>query len=187
MGKAETTREKLLEAAREAMWRRGYANVGLREIARAAGVDVALISRYFGGKQGLFEATLAGAFDLEGLFDEAGSDPVEVIARAISVPASADAPPDPLRLLIMNAADPEVGPVLRARFEAGFLGRFRAGLKGPAAPARAALFTGVLLGSVLARKALALPGMADAEPEEILRQNRYILAAALAYRGDGPG
>ena len=95
MGNAETTREKLLDAAREAMWRRGYANVGLREIARAAGVDVALISRYFGGKQGLFEATLEGAFDLEGLFDDPQADPVEVIARAISVPVSGVAPPDP--------------------------------------------------------------------------------------------
>jgi len=187
MGNADTTREKLLAAAREAMWRRGYANVGLREIARAAGVDVALISRYFGGKQGLFEATLEGAFDLEGLFDDTGSDPVEVIARAISapVPASGVAPPDPLRLLIMNAADPEVGPTLRARFEAGFLSRLRATLDGPEAKARAALFTGALLGAVLARKSLALPGMADADPDEILRQNRYILAAALAYPQGG--
>lgn len=183
MGNAQTTREKLLDAARAAMWRRGYANVGLREIARAAGVDVALISRYFGGKQGLFEATLEGAFDLEGLFDNSQTDPVEVIARAISVPVSGGAPSDPLRLLIMNGADPEVGPALRAGFEAGFLGRFRATLEGPGAPARAALFTSVLLGLVLARKSLALPGMADADPDEILRQNRFLLAAALAYPG----
>jgi len=187
MGNAETTREKLLVAAREAMWRRGYANVGLREIARAAGVDVALISRYFGGKKGLFEATLEGAFDLEGLFDDSGNDPVEVIARAISVPVSGAGAPDPLRLLIMNGADPEVGPALRAGFEAGFLGRFRASLTGPEAAARAALFTGVLLGLVLARKSLALPGMADADPDEILRQNRYALSAMLSYRGDGQG
>lgn len=187
MGNAETTRERLLSAAREAMWRRGYANVGLREIARAAGVDVALISRYFGGKQGLFEATLEGAFELEGLFDSSDSDPVEVIAQAISVPVAGVAAPDPLRLLIMNGADPEVGATLRARFEIGFLGRLRDTLDGPGAPARAALFTAVLLGSVLARKSLAVPGMADAGPDEILRQNRFLLAAALAYPGSGPG
>jgi AcrR family transcriptional regulator len=187
MGKADTTREKLLLAARETMWRRGYSNVGLREIAKAAGVDVALVSRYFGGKRGLFEATLEGAFDLDGLFADPGNDPVEIIARAISVPVSGVAPPDPLRLLIMNANDPEVGATLRAAFEAGFLTRFRATLKGPEAGARAALFTAVLLGLVLARKSLGLPGMADADPEEIYRQNRYALAAALAYRGGVQG
>jgi AcrR family transcriptional regulator len=187
MGKADTTRENLLVAAREAMWRRGYANVGLREIAREAGVDVALVSRYFGGKRGLFEATLAGAFDLDGLFDDPGGDPVEIIARAISVPVSGVTAPDPLRLLIMNATDAEVGPTLRAVFEAGFLTRFRATLDGPEAHARAALFTAVLLGLVLARKSLGLPGMADADPEEILCQNRYALTAALAYPGGQAG
>ena len=76
---------------------------------------------------------------------------------------------------------------MRAGFEAGFLGRFRATLDGPEARVRAALFTGVLLGLVLARKSLVLPGMADASPEEILRQNRYALAAVLSYPGDGQG
>lgn len=52
------TKEKLLDAARQLFWTRGYSNVSVRDITGAAGVDAALVSRYFGGKQGLFEATL---------------------------------------------------------------------------------------------------------------------------------
>ena len=50
MGNSDTTREKLLTAATEAFWEQGYSNTSLRQIAQIAGVDVALVSRYFGGK-----------------------------------------------------------------------------------------------------------------------------------------
>src|SRR3546814_10089362 len=44
----------LLAAARERFLRESYDSVGLRYIAGGAGVDVALVGRYFGGKEGLF-------------------------------------------------------------------------------------------------------------------------------------
>ncbi|MEM6901379.1 MAG: helix-turn-helix domain-containing protein, partial [Pseudomonadota bacterium] len=58
------TRDKLLLHARRQFWANGDSHVSLRQIASAAGVDVALISRHFGGKLGLFEATLDGAFSI---------------------------------------------------------------------------------------------------------------------------
>ena len=46
-------------------WSKGYSNVSVREISNAAGVDVALIARYFGSKRGLFEATLENLTKIE--------------------------------------------------------------------------------------------------------------------------
>src|SRR3546814_12999364 len=56
---AAATRAAILAAARERFLRESYDSVGLREIAGDAGVDVALISRYFGGKEGLFREVVA--------------------------------------------------------------------------------------------------------------------------------
>ena len=43
--------------------KRGFGEVGIREIARAAGVTPGMISYYFGDKLGLYEAMLASVFE----------------------------------------------------------------------------------------------------------------------------
>ncbi|MEM9028014.1 MAG: helix-turn-helix domain-containing protein [Pseudomonadota bacterium] len=50
------TEARILAAARTVFARRGYDAAGLREIAEVAQANLALISRYFGGKEGLFVA-----------------------------------------------------------------------------------------------------------------------------------
>jgi AcrR family transcriptional regulator len=52
------TRDQILDAARTEFASRGFQGATMRAIAQAAGVDVALLSHYFGGKQQLFTATL---------------------------------------------------------------------------------------------------------------------------------
>src|SRR3546814_843156 len=51
---AAATRAAILAAARERFLRESYDSVGLRDSAGGAGVDVALVGRDFGGKEGLF-------------------------------------------------------------------------------------------------------------------------------------
>ncbi|MEM8975823.1 MAG: helix-turn-helix domain-containing protein [Pseudomonadota bacterium] len=50
------TEARILEAARKVFAERGYDAAGLREIAESAQANLSLISRYFGGKEGLLEA-----------------------------------------------------------------------------------------------------------------------------------
>jgi AcrR family transcriptional regulator len=52
------TREAVLAAARRAFAANGYDGTSLRAVAREAGVDPALVSRFYGGKAGLFAAAL---------------------------------------------------------------------------------------------------------------------------------
>ncbi|MFI6445423.1 TetR family transcriptional regulator [Kitasatospora sp. NPDC050543] len=52
------TRRTVLEAARAEFAARGYEKAGMRAIARAAGVDAALLHHYFGSKDRLFMAAL---------------------------------------------------------------------------------------------------------------------------------
>ncbi|MDX6556744.1 MAG: hypothetical protein QOD86_2939, partial [Miltoncostaeaceae bacterium] len=62
-GDSTETRDAILEAAREAFAADGYERTSLRGVARAAGVDPALVVHYFGSKPGLFEAAMRPPFD----------------------------------------------------------------------------------------------------------------------------
>ena len=70
---AGDTRARILAAARVRFAMDAYENVGTRDIAADAGVDAALVNRYFGGKEKLFdEAKVARLFTkIQGLNDSA--------------------------------------------------------------------------------------------------------------------
>ncbi|VWX50181.1 TetR/AcrR family transcriptional regulator [Novosphingobium sp. 9U] len=55
---AAATREAILLAARELFAAESFEAVGMRDVARAADVNVALVSRYFGSKEELFGKVL---------------------------------------------------------------------------------------------------------------------------------
>lgn len=57
-GMGDINKRRLLDAAREQFSSKGFRSVTLRSIAAQAGVDVALIARHFGSKDGLFAATV---------------------------------------------------------------------------------------------------------------------------------
>lgn len=50
------TRELILDAAEDLFSKHGFYGVTIREVAREAGVDTALVHYYFGAKRGLFDA-----------------------------------------------------------------------------------------------------------------------------------
>ncbi|MEU6586580.1 alpha/beta hydrolase fold domain-containing protein [Nocardia sp. NPDC046763] len=56
---SEARKQALLSAGRELFGERGYAKTTIRAIGERAGVDPALISRYFGNKDGLYLAAIA--------------------------------------------------------------------------------------------------------------------------------
>lgn len=59
-GQAGEGQEALLRAARGLMAEKGLPGVTVREVAERAGVQPALVNYYFGGKQGLLDAVVAG-------------------------------------------------------------------------------------------------------------------------------
>ena len=57
-GRPSSTQEAILTAARESFLTQGYEGTTIRAVARAAGVDPALVSYYFGSKGDLFGAAV---------------------------------------------------------------------------------------------------------------------------------
>uniref|UniRef100_UPI003567DD8E helix-turn-helix domain-containing protein n=1 Tax=Nocardioides sp. TaxID=35761 RepID=UPI003567DD8E len=57
------TREQIRDAARRLFGEHGFPGTSLRQIAAEAGVDVRLVSHYFGSKADLFVAAVDLPFD----------------------------------------------------------------------------------------------------------------------------
>jgi AcrR family transcriptional regulator len=177
MTKASITRDKLLFHGRALLWRYGYSNVSLRRIAQAAGVDVALVSRYFGSKRGLFDATLQGAFDVPPLTD--AHSVVEIVVQLFITHPRDPEQPSILHLLQMNAQDSEVGAAVRSALDAQLQSRIEIAL---GCPARAALLTAVIMGMSVAEKSLHLSGIAPCDTPAYEAQLRHMLQAALSFQ-----
>jgi AcrR family transcriptional regulator len=85
-GRGEATRRRLVEAAVRIFGERGYHAVGTRELADAAGANLAAIPYHFGGKDGLYRAAAehvatAGRAALAPLLDGMEGAQVEALGR----------------------------------------------------------------------------------------------------------
>jgi AcrR family transcriptional regulator len=98
------TRQEILESARKAFSENGYSATSLRAIAAGAGVDVALVSYYFGRKAQLFAAAM-----------ELPVSPGEVIERAFAEGVDG-AGPRLVDLFLGVWEDPASGPAMQALF-----------------------------------------------------------------------
>ncbi len=101
---AEATRRALVRAARRRFATDGYRATTVRQIAADAGVNVALINRYFVSKDGLFEACMARTSDELDTQTEAPTRPTDidgVIDRLIAHVVNAPNGDDPLQLLLL--------------------------------------------------------------------------------------
>ena len=104
---AAKTRRLLLDAARRRFAEDGYAATTVRDIADDAGVNVALISRYFTSKEGLFEACLKSAGEnLRQTTGEVGLDRIAAtMASHIADSSSTGALAGQLALLLRSSGD----------------------------------------------------------------------------------
>ena len=178
MNKALLTREKLLTQARDLMWAKGYSNVSVREISKAAGVDVALISRYFGGKRGLFEETIKDAFRPPVDAIPTPDDLVDIIVQIFTQAPRDHATPSVIQLMFMNAHDAEVGGLVR-RLQAEQMQSALEAVIGDRQ--KAALFMAAILGFSVAEKSLHLEGIAPHDTQTYEAQLRHVLNAALRF------
>lgn len=183
MNKPMDTKTKLLNAAKTLFWTRGYSNVSVRDITKSAGVDAALVSRYFGGKQGLFEATLA---DLPA-WDALAADRDDLLTRAAESFCSPYDPEadqaNPFTMLLTNIVDPEMGDSIRQLVRNGLSEPLVEKLGGEAAREQAAMLLAVLFGVALMRKQFQLPGFTDKSSQELNTQLMHLGQAALSFKG----
>ena len=160
-------REQLVEAAAGLFASTGYDRTTTREIAQRAGADPALITRYFGGKAGLYLAVLDR---------EPGADPPPDLLQPERMLALlhlvGDRGPGPvLRTVVQTHDDPDVqaavAQVLHRRLVEPLRERYaRQGADDP--QLRAELAAAVFAGIALARSAGALGRLAALPADELV-------------------
>ncbi|MCI3132485.1 TetR/AcrR family transcriptional regulator [Phenylobacterium aquaticum] len=148
----EATRAAILDAARRLFGRSGYDQVSLREIAAEAEADVALVKRYFGGKEGLFTEALKTSFQADRL---AGWDrsrfAQDMAALMAGDPHGPETRTESFQFLLSAAVSPTTAPLARIALQDRFIDPIRAWIGGEQAEARSRLLTAVIVGLLVER------------------------------------
>jgi AcrR family transcriptional regulator len=168
---SEATREAILTAAVAAFAERGYDGASTREIARAAGIDTRLITRYFGSKEVLFEQCVERTYQ-KPLLMLPGHN--QAVARALLQ----DAPltqAQGLLLTIRSASNERAVEIMREHLQGNYQRQLAAGLSGDDAVARASLLIAVCAGVQLMRNVLHDEALREGGSETTVSR----LAAAL--------
>jgi AcrR family transcriptional regulator len=161
---AAATREAILQSALAAFSRHGYDGIGVREIARTAGVTAVLVNRYFGSKEELFAAAVEAAFAERDNLVEGDSS---TLAQRLTAVVMTKAEKDPERinvffLLLRSAPNPRAAEILRDSIAHHFERPLKASLRGPRAGERAAMILAVVSGLTLFREVLGSKALAEA-------------------------
>lgn len=181
---ASATRRALLEAAHARFVRLGYDRTTLRDVAADVGVNLALIKRYFGSKEGLFKAALAENPRFPGGGDAFPGD-LPSLAEALAHQLAADTWPEfgehPVLMLLRPSGDPEADALRRAAlrdFAHQILQSSEA--TGEDALLRAQLVVALGIGVAVLRSTVALPPLSDASAETLAGPLEAALTALLA-------
>ncbi len=169
------TREAIADAARLVFSQSGYDAAGLREIAGMAGVNVALISRYFGSKEGLFKQAVLPTLHIDGLL-EGGIDEFADRIIAVKQQASTTKVYDPALVIIRALQSPVAGPLVRKALQEQVVKPLAKLLPGSNTEKRAEMIGSVLLGYDMYHRGSEYPG-GSAASQKLLRDTLNFLIA----------
>ncbi|MCX3060415.1 TetR/AcrR family transcriptional regulator [Streptomyces beihaiensis] len=170
------TRQRILDAAREEFAERGYDKASVRGIAKAAGVDSALVHHYFGTKEQVFAAAIEVAFAPalaapraveEGPVDLAGERLTRFIFGVWENPATRA----PLLAIVRSAVNNETAAkVFRRLITAQLLSRMGRRLDVPEEEAelRVSLAAAQLVGIAMLRYVVKVEPLASADAESVI-------------------
>jgi len=186
---AAATRQALLEAARSRFVRLGYDRTTLRDVAADAGVNLALIKRYFDSKEGLFKAALKSTPRVLGGEGEFPRDSA-ALAEALSHQLSAGAWPEfgehPVLMLLRVSGDERVDSLRRQALHDFSRQVLEASgtrqTQDDELLLRAQLVVALGVGVAVVRSAVGLQPLRDATSEDLIGPLRDVLDALLAPR-----
>ncbi|MCP1411756.1 TetR/AcrR family transcriptional regulator [Paenarthrobacter sp. A20] len=189
---ADVTRRALVRAARRRFATEGYRATTVRHIAADAGVNVALINRYFGSKEGLFEACMNRTVDeLDPQTRARAASVDEVIARLLAHVVEAPNADDPLQLLLLlRSSGDENADAIRRRTLERFTEQLAAAAGWSADDSasqplllRAQMAIALMLGLVMLRTATEVQPLVSASADQLTEPLEQVLRVLLDSRG----
>jgi AcrR family transcriptional regulator len=168
---AAATRRALLAAARRQIAEHGFAGTTTRDVAAAAGVNQALVYRYFGSKEKLLAEAVGGDDAVDTLTDlyraPLADLPHLLLERALDASVAAGERGSSLATLVTAANDATLRVLIRERIENGFGKVLARRLEGPDAILRGEMIAALVTGVVLLRQKVGLHALSEADRQTL--------------------
>lgn len=163
---ADRTRAALLKAAAELFAQRGYDHATIREIGERAGVDAAMIARYFGGKAQLYIAVLH-----EEVGDDMPADILDPARMRHLVDRAIRRGPSPIyQVAVRPHGDPQAQAASRAELHSRIVGPLAARLAADGVDRpqeKAEVLTAAFIGVLTARASGAFDRLPDLDADDL--------------------
>ncbi|MDQ8755428.1 TetR family transcriptional regulator [Sphingosinicella sp. LHD-64] len=183
------TRASMLNAARQRFLRESYENVGLRDIAKDVGVDVALVSRYFGSKEELFREVLHGSDKADKFQIAVGPEELACYLTAMFDGKEDEEQRENLERLVIvlrSSSSPQAAAIVHEAVHEDVLQPIADVLGGgEEAEIRAAMVLTILLGGAVMRSVMSVgPDCGQGPPPAIRRKLYELFRTALKETPD---
>jgi AcrR family transcriptional regulator len=169
---AAATRQAILQSARQAFAKAGYAGAGVREIARGAGVTAMLVNRYFGSKERLFAEAVAESMATTSVvapqIASAGVSGKQIAAALVGITRADATPLEGFQIMLRSAASASAARIGREQIERHHQKSIAAALPGPLAAQRAGVMLSLITGFQLMRQMLELSALAKADAKTLV-------------------
>ena len=167
------TRAAILDAARAAFADRGYDAVSIRAVARDAGVDPALVHRFYGSKEALFVAAMELPLVPSEMVETLLADGVEhvgerLVRTFVALFDHADAFAPVLALIRGAASNDRAAALLREFITREVLGRLAAAASPDRPALRASLAGSQIVGLAMARYVVGIPPLATTDRDTVV-------------------
>ena len=147
-----TTQQAILTAARDQFAEHSYQDVSLRAIARTAGVDVALIARYFGSKEDLFASALDSCEMATDLFTRPRETFGIRVAEELVFESKEGTKLQGARIMLNSLGSAKAAEIVHQSAESRFMEPFAAWLGSDDALVRTRVLAGVIMGMSVSRE-----------------------------------
>lgn len=179
---AEATRTAILAAALERFSRESYDDVGMRDIARDVGVDAALVSRYFGSKEELFDTVLEscdnGAVLMSGDRESFGRR----VAREVIFERKSETKLKGLLILLRSISSTKAMEIVKRNASKRFYGPFAQWVGGEEAAVSARMAAGFIMGMAVSREITGGYGFTAEQCERMAERMGDILQGVIDQR-----
>lgn len=179
---ARATKARILESSMRIFSEMTYTQAGLRDIATDANVNVALVARYFGSKEKLFEAALDATIRQGILWNQPREDFGRRVVRIFV--EDADHTPNPLPMLVHASSDPAGQAVALRLIREHILAPTAEWLGGEGAESRAAEILAICAGFYMYRTLLPLDQFKGAVVPDVRLWFEQSLQAIVDAGGD---
>lgn len=175
---ADATRADIIEAAKFVFTDKGFDQAGTREIADKAGVNVALINRYFGSKEGLFrEAVMPALTYTAADFSENTDYPTLLTDLLMNKPEEIGF--DPIITMLRSASSPVVGEMLQDSLNNSMIAPMSQAIGGADGRERAAMVMSIIAGYDVLVRMMRLRPFEDPDRKALEARIHKVFTAAL--------